>query len=67
MKYKIIYEVENGVLHHKEYWNNRLFCSVKAAEKAFSKVHNQTTKEYNDYLLSVDFRFFKLTICQELK
>jgi hypothetical protein len=67
MKYKIIYEFENGILHPEEYWNGRLFCSVKAAEKAFSKVHNQTTKEYNDYLLSLGFRLFKITICQELK
>jgi hypothetical protein len=65
MKYKIIYDVENGIIHPKEYWHKRLFCSVKAAEKAFLKVNNKSIEEYNDYLLSLGFRLFKITICED--
>ena len=43
------------------------FVQLKAAEKAFLKVNNKSIEEYNDYLLSLGFRLFKITICQELK
>jgi len=64
MKYKIVYDI-NGYINPKEFWNNQLFCSPESADKTISKMYNKNIKEYNDYLLSVDFRLFKITICQD--